>query len=145
MYLTTCPFFFACCVILPLETLPPGDPSGGVVYLRIVLSPEKASRPCEYYLTWVFTGRYCQHLAQPPSWRTTPCRLSATAYSLYSQLPSISEAVLPSATWGRAMPWWQGPTYHTDLLITSCNYTNNPHVKEIKHLNKKHSFIHLKL
>jgi hypothetical protein len=25
---------------LPLETLPPGDPSGGVVYLRIVLSPE---------------------------------------------------------------------------------------------------------
>ena len=34
----------------PLETLPPspGDPSGGVFYLRIVLSPEEASRP------WVF-------------------------------------------------------------------------------------------
>ena len=30
--------------MLPLETLPPlGDPSGGVVYLRIVLSPEQAS------------------------------------------------------------------------------------------------------
>ena len=29
--------------MLPLETLPPGDPSGGVVYLRIVLSPEEAS------------------------------------------------------------------------------------------------------
>ncbi|XP_069668946.1 dynein axonemal heavy chain 6 isoform X3 [Periplaneta americana] len=27
---------------------------------------------------------------QPPSWRTTPHRLSATAYSIYSQLPSIS-------------------------------------------------------
>jgi hypothetical protein len=27
--------------------------------------------------------------AQPPSWRTTPCRLSETAYSIYSQLPSI--------------------------------------------------------
>jgi len=30
----------------PLEILsppPPGDPSGGVVYLRIVLSPEEAS------------------------------------------------------------------------------------------------------
>jgi hypothetical protein len=26
----------------------------------------------------------------PPSWRTTPCRLSATAYSINSQLPSIS-------------------------------------------------------
>jgi hypothetical protein len=30
-------------VILPLETLPPGDPNGGVVYLRMVLSPEEAS------------------------------------------------------------------------------------------------------
>jgi hypothetical protein len=35
---------FACCAMLPLETLLPGDPSGGVVYLRIVLSPEQASR-----------------------------------------------------------------------------------------------------
>jgi len=52
---------------------------------------------CEYYLTWVFTGRR-QHLAQTPSWRTTPFRLPATAYSIYSQLPSISEAVPPSAT-----------------------------------------------
>ena len=33
------------CVMLPLETLPRGDPSGGVFYLRIVLSPEEASRP----------------------------------------------------------------------------------------------------
>jgi hypothetical protein len=32
------------CVILPLETPPPpGDPNGGVVYLRNVLSPEEAS------------------------------------------------------------------------------------------------------
>jgi hypothetical protein len=28
--------------------------------------------------------------AQPPSWRVTPCRLSSTAYSIYSQLLSIS-------------------------------------------------------
>jgi len=26
---------------------------------------------------------------QTPSWRTTYCRLSATAYSIYSQLPFI--------------------------------------------------------
>jgi len=39
----------------------------------------------------------------PPSWRFTPRRLSTTAYSIYSQLPS-SEAVPLSATWGRAMP-----------------------------------------
>jgi len=48
----------------------------------------------------------------PPCRRTTPCRLSSTAYSVYSQLRSILEAVPPSATWGHAMPWWQGPTYH---------------------------------
>ena len=35
---------FSCCVIPPLEKLPLGDPSRGVVYLRIVLSPEEASR-----------------------------------------------------------------------------------------------------
>jgi hypothetical protein len=58
----------------------------------------------------VFTVRGCQNLAQPPSWRTTPW-LSETVYSIYSQLPSIVEAVPPSATWGRAMPWWQGPTF----------------------------------
>ena len=34
--------------MLPLETLPPGEPNGGVFYLRIVLSPEQASR------MWVF-------------------------------------------------------------------------------------------
>jgi hypothetical protein len=39
--------------------------------------------------------RGCRPHAQPPSWRTTPCRLSATAYSIYSQLPSISGG-LPS-------------------------------------------------
>jgi len=60
----------------------------------------------------VFKVRIFQHLVQSRSWRTTPCRLSFTAYLIYSQLPSISEAVPPSATWGRAMPWWQGPTYH---------------------------------
>ena len=33
------------CMTPPLETFPPpGDPSGGVFYLRIVLSPEEASR-----------------------------------------------------------------------------------------------------
>jgi len=32
-------------------------------------------------------------LGQPPRCRTTSCRLSTHAYSIYSQLPSISEAV----------------------------------------------------
>jgi hypothetical protein len=25
--------------------------------------------------------------------------------------PPYLQAVPPSATWGRAMPWWRGPTY----------------------------------
>jgi hypothetical protein len=42
MYLAICLYFFYGCVILPLETLLPGDPNGAVVYLRNVLSPEEA-------------------------------------------------------------------------------------------------------
>jgi hypothetical protein len=68
---------------------------------------------CEYFVTgYVFTVRSCQHIAQTPSWKTTTCRLPATDYSIYLQLLSILEAVPPSATWGRAIPWWQGPIYH---------------------------------
>jgi hypothetical protein len=36
---------------------------------------------------------YCDEFythAQPPKWRTTPCPLSVTAYSIYSHLPSIA-------------------------------------------------------
>jgi hypothetical protein len=43
----------------------------------------------------IFTLRGCYPHAQPPSWRTTPCRLSATVYSIYSQLPPVSGG-LPS-------------------------------------------------
>jgi hypothetical protein len=37
-----------------------------------------------------FTVKGCEPHAQPPSRRTTPCRLSAAAYSVYSQLTSIA-------------------------------------------------------
>ena len=46
----------------------------------------------------------------------SPWMLSATTYSIYSQLPSILAVVPPSANWGRAMPWWQEPTYHGSYL-----------------------------
>jgi len=38
------------CMTFPLETLPRGDPIGGVIYFRIVLSPEEASRMYIWYL-----------------------------------------------------------------------------------------------
>ena len=47
------------------------------------------------------------HAGGPP-----PCRLSAIAYSMYSELPSILEAVPQCATWGHPVPWWRRPTYH---------------------------------
>jgi hypothetical protein len=56
---------------------------------------------------------YGEELLAPrptPSRRTTPRRLPVAAYSIYSQLPSILEAVPPSATRGRAMPWGEGHT-----------------------------------
>jgi hypothetical protein len=34
---------------------------------------------------------------------------------MYSQLPSILDAIRVSATWWRASPWWQGPTYNNYL------------------------------
>jgi len=72
----------------------------------------KVRGTCSCFVTKpIFKVRSCQHLAQLPSWRTTPYRLSETTYLINSHLPSILETVPPSATLGRAMPWLQGPTY----------------------------------
>jgi hypothetical protein len=72
----------------------------------------------EWFVMWYFfTVRSCYHLAQPPSWRSTPCQLSTTVYSVYSQPPSILEAIPPSAPWGLTMMWWQEPSYHDCTLL----------------------------
>ena len=59
--------------------------------------------------------------------RLSSPRLSATAYSIFSQLPSILEAVPPSATCGRAMLWWQGPNdnVHLCLYLQKCTDSHN--------------------
>jgi len=64
-----------------------------------------------------FYGEYLLAPLPTPNLRTTPCLLSATAYSIYSQLPYILEAVPPSSNWGRAMPWWQGPAHEGWTLL----------------------------
>jgi hypothetical protein len=38
----------------------------------------------------VFYGEQFHHIAQHPSWKTTSCQLSATDYSMYSQLEAGS-------------------------------------------------------
>jgi hypothetical protein len=65
---------------------------------------------------FIFYGE--ELLAPTPSWRTTPCRLSATAYSIWRASP-------PSATWGRAMPWWQGT--HLTLPYIYSSYISLRH------------------
>jgi len=55
----------------------------------------RCTRLCSVTLSF-FKVRSCMQLAKPPSWRTTPCRLSATVCVMYSQLPSILEAILHS-------------------------------------------------
>jgi hypothetical protein len=39
---------------------------------------------------FIFTVKNCQPHVQPPNWRISPSRLSIIAYSIYSQLSSIS-------------------------------------------------------
>ena len=57
------------------------------IHLRLCQSISPGARQLYPFLkSEVFTARSCEHLAQPPSWRTTSCRLSTTAYSIYSQL-----------------------------------------------------------
>jgi hypothetical protein len=65
---------------------------------RYPLNTDSMIVTCNIYSVNLFTVRSCYYLAQLPSWRTTPCWLSTTAYSIYLQLPSILEAVPPSAT-----------------------------------------------
>jgi len=82
---------------------------------------------CECFLTKFF---YREGLLAPrptPSWRTTPRRLSATAYSIYSQLPSLSEAIPLSATSGHVMPWWQGPFYQ-HLFLHKARSVHKPRI-----------------
>ena len=75
---------------------------------------------CKCFATWyVFSVRRCQHLAQPSSWKTILCRLSATAYSIYSQLPYILEVVTPSPCRGERDPLIAVNYYHINTFVES--------------------------
>jgi hypothetical protein len=93
------------CHLFPIWPVLPRNPT----YILIFLPPLSwANLPYTYishsmsqshvYFVWPFATFwnklifYGEQLS--PSWWTTPCQLSATAYSLYSQLPSISRGCL---------------------------------------------------
>ena len=87
--------------MLPIETLLPGDPSGEIVYLRIVLSPEESSRmcfwTCMFYREGLLAPRPTRKLEDRPS--------SAVRNYLFKLFAATLHTVPLSATWGRAMPW----------------------------------------
>ena len=85
------------------------EPEGSLPLSQVLL--------CEHFVTWYFLRWGFVSTSPNPKLGTTPCRLSSIAYSKYSQLPSIWDAVPPSAAWGRAMSWWQRPTYHQTRVI----------------------------
>ena len=79
--------WIVCCAMFPQETLPPGDPSGGVVYLRIVLSPEQASRMCvflnkDFYREGLLAPRPTPKLEDHPSSAVRDCLLNLFAATL---------------------------------------------------------------
>jgi hypothetical protein len=82
---------------------PPPAPSNPTSW-KIQVVPKGYPRPKHMYpfsTRPVFTVGSVQQLAQTTGWRTTPCRLCVTVYSIYSQLPSILEAVRPSVLMGQ--------------------------------------------
>jgi len=86
--------------------------------LRRIKASVQAQSTCICFVTSsIFYGEELLAPRPNPIWRTTPSRLSAFAYSIYSQLLSILETVPSSATWGRAMPGWQGPHLSRLLLL----------------------------
>jgi hypothetical protein len=78
------------------------------VHYRIHTSPppvQSGPRLCDMFRKK--DNFYGEELLAPrptPKLEDHPCRLLATAYSMYSQLPSISGGRSSLRNWGRAMP-----------------------------------------
>jgi hypothetical protein len=56
----------------------------------------------------MFTVRGCRPHAQPPSWGPPLVGCPRLLIQYISSYPPYPEDFPPSATWGRAMLWWQG-------------------------------------
>jgi hypothetical protein len=80
--------------------------------------PIQSIGPGPRFSVWTFRNQmrfYGEELLAPPpipNLKDHPSSALRNFLFKYSQLPTILEAVSSSATWGRAMPWWQEPTYH---------------------------------
>jgi len=112
-------------LVLPSSLFPSDSPTKSLH--TTLLYPTRATCPAYPVQVWGicicsvtrpdFNVRNCKRILQTPSWRTTPCRVSSNPYSISSRLPSTMEAVPPSATWIRAITWWQGPAFYPGPCI----------------------------
>jgi hypothetical protein len=112
------------CAMLPLETLPPGDPNGGVVYLRIVLSPEKAS------CLWVFRNMsflLCGVVSTKPN--PQPGGPGYPFLSVSSPLTCLAWEALPvaytTASLALGIMWPRKPRHYVKVGIPSGGNDNN--------------------
>jgi len=87
----TSPLLHACHVSHPPHHLRFNHPNNIRSYQRISPVPRRFET---FRNALFFTVRIRQPHTQSRSWRTTSCRLSTTAYSIYSPLPSISGVLL---------------------------------------------------
>jgi hypothetical protein len=77
-------------------------------YWRIKPVPSPVCMIRNMFLRWGVVTTSTKPPAGGPSLVGRPRLLTQYIHSCFPYL----QAVPPSATWGRAMPWWQGPTYH---------------------------------
>jgi hypothetical protein len=93
-------------------TSPYPEPAWSSPFPHIPLPEHQSISPGTRLTLWIYRNRILFYgeelLAHNPTPKLKDHPLSAVRYRLFN----IFAAVPPSATWVRAMPWWQRPTYH---------------------------------
>jgi hypothetical protein len=91
---------------------------------RFITAVTRFLRFFQYFVTWLIFLRLgvIRNSPNPQAWRppVVGCPRLLIQY-IHRYLPYL-EAVPPCTTWGRAMPWWQGPILTVVLLFDKVKY-----------------------
>jgi hypothetical protein len=121
-------------IVTCLHTNSPGH-IWTILYIRPSTSQHSVRfrGPCVWFVTClIFYGE--EVLAPRPTLKLEDHPYSAVRGLLFQYIrsyPPYLETVTPTATWGRTMPWWQGPTtlsnkiqsHHTVHIVTTALQT----------------------
>jgi hypothetical protein len=97
---------------------PHPTPLTSPVPLQLLVSNQRISprlRPCKMFSNTVKFLRVVSTSSNPIAVGPPFVRYPRLIIQYIRNYPPYLEAVLPSATWGRTMPWWQGPAYQAML------------------------------